>query len=39
MGSVLTAEVAVADGADDNDANGSAEEDDGIVGQWGRRLS
>jgi hypothetical protein len=36
--SVPTAEVAAADVADDNDANGSAEGDDGMVGQWERKL-
>jgi len=36
--SVLTAEVAAADGANDNDADGNAEGDDSIVGQWERRL-
>jgi hypothetical protein len=36
--SVLTAEVAVADGADDNDDDGNAEGDGSIVSQWERRL-
>jgi hypothetical protein len=31
---VPTAEVAAADGADDNDADGNAEADDSMVGQW-----
>jgi hypothetical protein len=30
--SVLTAEVAAADGVDDNDADGNAEDDDSMVG-------
>jgi len=34
--SVLTAEVAAADGADDNDADGNAEGDDSMIGQWER---
>jgi len=34
--SVLTAELAAADGADDNDADGNAERDDSMVGQRGR---
>ena len=38
MDSVLTAELAAADGADDNDADGNAERDDSMVGQRGRRL-
>jgi hypothetical protein len=38
VGSVLTAEVAAADGAGDNDADGSAEGDDNIGGQYERRL-
>lgn len=36
MDSVLTAEVAAAGSADDNDADGKAEEDNGMVGQWER---
>lgn len=35
---LITAEVAAADGADDNDADGNAEGDGSMVGQWERRL-
>ncbi len=38
MDSVPTAEVAAADGADDNDAEGNAEGDGIMGGQWERRL-
>ena len=34
---LITAEVAAADGADDNDADGNAEGDGSMVGQWERR--
>lgn len=38
MDSVPTAEAAAADGVDDNDADGNAERDSGMVVQWERRL-
>ena len=34
MSSVLTARVVAVDGADDNDADGNAEDDGGMVCQW-----
>jgi hypothetical protein len=36
VGSVLTAEVTAADGADDNDVDGDTKGDDSMVGQWER---
>ncbi len=35
---LLTAEVTTADGTDDNDGDGNAEEEDSMVGQWEQRV-
>ncbi len=38
MNLLLTAEVTTADGTDDNDGDGNAEEEDSMVGQWEQRV-